>query len=524
MNVADLILEQLASYGVRLIFGVIGDAIFPLGDALTRQDRIRFIPATIESAAALMAVYSTRVTGGLGVCIATSGPGAANLINGIAEAYRDRLPVLCLTGQVPSTKMGTLAKQYLNQQQLFAAITGASELCAAPAGALPVLKLLIAKALAERIPVHLAIPQDILAAEVCGGTTDPLPLPVYPCKGFFCGDLDKAAAWMNEAQKPVFIIGRDARSYVTAIHSLAAVYGAGIVIPLDNKGALPDNDPLVLGGIGPAYLPECWSQVDLIVSFGEAVYERPYLPPAARYIRLSDSPTALYDDGALLLNGDLEAMINRFAEKFTVPGSRTEWRGRIETDHRNNELQLGQRSDPRDPARFFRVLGSFIKPDALITLDVGEFMYWFNWCFPAHSQTVLLSANWRSMGGAIAAAIAAKLNDTGRQVVAIVGDGGFLMSLGELNTVIRLELDLTVLVLRNEVYGLEVQKMIQGGFKPCGTELRLPDIPRLASACGWNSYQLDNLAGCEPILDAAFQNPPSLVDVNISSQKLPFLK
>lgn len=207
MNVADLILEQLAAYGIRLIFGVIGDAIFPPGDALTRQGRIRFIPATIETAAAFMATYSARVTGGLEVCIATSGPGAANLVNGIAEAYRDRLPVLCLTGQAPGGKIGTHAKQYFHQQTLFIAITGVSELCVSPDGLLPVLNLLIARALSERVPVHPAILQDILAAEISGGITAPLPIPDLPAsKGSFSGDLEKAISWMNEAQRPVFII------------------------------------------------------------------------------------------------------------------------------------------------------------------------------------------------------------------------------------------------------------------------------------------------------------------------------
>lgn len=525
MNVADLILKQLASYGVRLIFGVIGDAIFPLGDALARQDRIRFIPAAIETAAAFMATYSARVTGSLGVCIATSGPGAANLVNGVAEAYRDRLPVLCLTGQVPGAKIGTHVKQYFNQQTLFTAITGASELCISPDAALPVLNLLIAKALSERVPVHLAIPQDILAAEINGNIAVPLPIPPHSeGKGFFSGDLEKALTWMNEAQRPVFIIGRESRPYTTPLRSLAAGYGAGIVIGLDNKGGLPDTDPLVIGGVGPANLPESWSEIDLIISFGEAVYERPYLPEGARYIRLCDETSVLYDDGALLLNGDLETLINRLAEKSIVPGVREAWRARIETTRRNNQIQLRERSDSRDPVRFFRVLASLIRPDALITLDVGEFMHWFNWSFPAQTQTVLVSSNWRSMGCALAAAIAAKLHHTERQVVAIIGDGGFLMSLGELNTVIRLGLPLTVLVLRNGVYGLEMQKMAQMGFKPCGTELQLPNIPQLASACGWNSYQLNDLNGCESILETAFQNPASLVDVNIDSQKLPYLK
>ncbi len=160
-NVADLILAQLAQWGVERIYGVLGDTIFPLLDAVARQGKISFIPVTHEANAAFMASYEARLTGRLAVCAASAGPGAVSLINGLADAYYDKSPVLAITGQVDTKKIGLRTKQYFDQQLLFRSFSGFTTILTEPAS---VLDLLVSAARTSYINFsvsHISVPQNV---------------------------------------------------------------------------------------------------------------------------------------------------------------------------------------------------------------------------------------------------------------------------------------------------------------------------------------------------------------------------
>lgn len=522
-TIADLILEQLAAYGVKYLFGVIGDAIFPLADALARQEKIRFIPATIETTAAFMASFAARLSGNLSVCTGTSGPGAANLANGVGDAFLDGLPLLCITGQVTSDKLGTDYKQYINQTEFFEAITGKSRLCTHPGTVIPILTGLINQALAYQTTVHLEIPQDIL-----GQTTDAQiapamqPLVDLGRSKMVYGPLNQVLGMMEQAKNPVIIIGKKACPFAAILKSFAESFGAALVISRECKGTIPDENPLVIGGIGEAYLPRCFPETDLLLLFGEAVYEERFFPPKALIVQFRNSIHP--GPGKYLeITGDYDRILREIRNKFPQIIPRDEWRSQIETAHQERIQAATQPGDPRHPLRFFQSLSRVLADDALVTLDVGEFVYWFDLGFLAKNQTVLLSTNWRSMGAGLPAGIAAAIHEPGRRVVSITGDGGFLMSLAELATIQRFHLPLTVFVLRNQCYGLEIQKMTREKMEPFGTDLVLPDLLKLAEAFSFKGFRITSPENSSGIIQEALENAPALVDVEVNPETLPWL-
>ena len=521
-NVADLILKQLADYGIKQIYGVVGDAIFPLADAFTRQDRIRFIPTTIETAASFMASASAKLTGLPGVCIGTSGPGAANLANGVADAYMDQAPLLCITGQVPANKLGTKTKQYIDQSCFFNAITSASRLCIHPEAVSPALHELLDIAQTFKTPVHFAVPQDVFSMPVSEESFRSAPsiAKLNPCTTA----LDNATSslqFLHGTERPLIIAGKIPRTLCEDLHSFANNYGAGIILGQESKGIIPDMDPLVLGGAGEAYLPDILAEADLILLFGEAVYEDRFIPEKTKVIQFkSDSGTGSLKHAQMV--ADLHLLLKELNGMFPEPCPRTAWRSRIKKAHDARLETVAQYSAPQHPANFFRKLSELIQDDAIVCLDVGEFAYWFDFAFLAQKQQVLLSTNWRSMGSGIPSGIAACLDFPGRKVVSVIGDGGFLMSMAELSTVLRYNLPLTIFVMRNKVYGLEKQKMSKQGLTCVGTDLTLPDLMKIAAAFNMRSYRITDSTGFH-MLKEAIENPPALVELEDFSAMLPSL-
>ncbi len=522
-TVADLILEQLAAYGVQHIFGVIGDAVFPLADAFSRQTAIRFIPTTIEAAAAYAASAYAKSSGKLGVCVGTSGPGAASLLSGTAEAFLDGAPFLCLTGQVAGIKYAPGNVQYLDQRLLFNAVTAQTQSCINPGAAIPALTGLIYRALATRTAVHLEIPTDILAQPASEGPVRPGSFQ-NDLRGtnIMAGDWEKSAATLQSANRPVLVIGKEARPEAEGLLGFADKWGAGVILTQEAKGALPDRHPLILGGIGEAHLPDCLAEADLILLVGTAVYEQRYFPSGSQMIQVLDHfPASLPAYPAVW--ADPAMLSQRLGELIPERIPREEWRHRVSLSHQERWKLVDDNRDPRHPLVFFRTLAQHMPEDAVIALDVGEFAYWFDTAFAASRQQVLLSSQWRGMGGAIPAGIAACLLYPERKVVSIVGDGGFLMSLGELATVVRNQLPLTVFVLRNNQYGLENQKLSKDGFARFGTDLVLPDLVRLAESFGIRSHRIPDQLEGETAIAEALREAPALVDVEVNSAPLAWL-
>lgn len=525
MKVADFILDQLAAWGVRHVYGVTGDAILPLMDALSRHQTLRFIPVRHEAAAGFMASAEGKLTGRLAVCVGTSGPGLANLINGIGDAYADRVPLLVLTGQVESYKVGTDVKQYLDQQALLRPLAGYTELLAGPGAAPQVMAQALKTAVGEGRVAQISVPKDYWTAEIEATPRAPEPfLTAPPVVGEDV--LKAAAALLRRARRPLILAGHGARPAAAELLELAEVWGVGITLALGGKGMIPSGHPLLLGGVGKGgseAAHQALMQTDLLFVAGSTWWPKSYMPQQATVVQLDRCPANIGGQAevAFGLAGDSRQVIPALlAELRADPGApRTEWFGQFAPwwGAAAQTLAAERRAAPDGPippAYLAHELGQVLTPGSIVSLDTGDHLLWFNRHVASDGIRTLFSGTWRSMGFGLPAASAAKLCEPGARVVALVGDGGLTMLLGELAVPAQQGLPITVVVARNGSLALEEHKARSEGFTPFGHVLNNPDFAAVARAFGWQAWRVERADELGPALEAAVASGgPALVDV-----------
>lgn len=532
-NVAAYITEQLSEWGIKRIYGVAGDAILPWLDTLGKQMKIRFIQCRHESAAAMMASAEAKLTGKPAVCTATSGPGVANLLNGLADAQMDRVPVIAITGQVESYKLGGGYKQYVQQEKLLAALSHFSTVVADPRAIGDVLHKACLTAVQQKGVAHLAICKDIWSQPASQPLLSALPTLQLAMR------LDRVAAGqagdqLLQARKPMILLGVGARPYAASIKRLAERTCAGMLLTLGAKGAIAGSHPQVLGGWGEggnnAGL-EALAEADLLLILGATWFPRAYLPAHLPIIQVDENLESFHPAAKLFpVRGDLEEAVLYWEERLQAYEPDPEWLDRIHSLHQAGLREIAEQAvqgkeERVKPQTLMTSLDRLVDADAIMTLDTGEHTVWFNRAFRAGGQLPLFSGKWRTMGYGLPAAIAAKLTFPDKQVVAIVGDGGLMMSLGELMTIVEHELSITVIVLNNHALGLEEVKMKQAGMTPFATSLANPNFSRLAEAFGLQTYRVNDANQLEELLQAALAaEKPAFVEVRATPPSLAPLK
>lgn len=519
-KVADFIIEQLAEWGVRRIYGVTGDAIFPLMDALARQSNIEFILTRHESAAGFMASAEAKLTGKPGVCIATSGPGITNLLNGLGDAARDNVPVIAITGQVPSDKIGTGYKQYIDQQVLIQPIAGYSAQVAHPDGALSILSQAWRSALSQRTVAHISIPKDI-GELLTSNTIQPYPSYLEEKSALSREQLNKAVSLIAQSNSPMMLIGIGAEHAGEQVRILAEKIHAGMILTLGAKGAVPDSHPLVLGGIGAGGSQESadlLQQADLLIMIGATWFPSPYMPAKIPVIQIDKSPSHITQEKELAcaVTGDAIEVLSTLAASVD-PKERGHWAQLVEEARQSHQQQIlletERAKSPISPAYLIREIQLAADKNAIITVDTGEHTVWFNRVFQAERQKILFSGTWRTMGFALPAAIAAKKVHPERQVIAVVGDGGLSMGLGELITAAANRVNLTVVVVNDHTFTMERNKMVKEGKRPFGVSLYNPDFSLVAEACGLEAYRVKESGELRKALRSALLSyRPALID------------
>lgn len=524
-NVADFILAQLAEWGVERIYGVLGEAIFPLMDAMTRQDKIEYISATNETAAAFMASYEARLTGKLAVCAASAGPGAVNLLNGLADAYLDGSPVLAITGQVETKRIGTRTKQYFDQQLLYRNFSGFTSLLADPASAAEILALAARSAYIDFSPGHITVPKDVFAMPV---SVDTLPADAVEIRNppVFSGSNEKILETIRNSRQPLIVIGKAAEEAVYQVLALAHHLGSGLVVAQEAKSTIRGSFKRNLGGIGEVCPPPIIKEADCIILVGNAFYEQKFFPEKAKLIHLAERPENINVNAHASATGDLGLLIEVIMHDLEDYAVNEEWVARLKKEALRVKQVVAQaredNSRPVTPLRLMSGLNAVVPPKSVIALDVGEFSHWFDLGFMMENQEVLLSSMWRSVGCGLPAAVGAKLADRERKVIAITGDGGMIASMSELLTCVRYNLAITIIVVKNQVYSIEKNKMAAEGLKPFGHELTTPDFVQFAKSCGAEGYRIEDPDEIEErVRQAVESDRPVLLEVICAAVDLP---
>ncbi|MHB0960563.1 MAG: acetolactate synthase large subunit [Pirellulaceae bacterium] len=498
MKAAELIVTCLENEGVKHIFGLPGEEIMDVMDALS-DSSIEFVMTRHEQGAAFMADAYGRLTGNAGVCLSTLGPGATNLITGVADANMDRAPLVALAGQASMDQMHKESHQYLDLISLFRPITKWNTSLRA-ANIIPeAIRKAFKLAQAEKPGATLIeIPEDIAKR-----TTDEVPLRVQSPHAGPASDeqLERAARIISQATSPVILAGNGvARGRASeALVRFATRLNIPVATTFMGKGVIPHSHPLWLGAIGlQAHdLVNCgFDRADVVIAVGYDFVE--YSPSSwnpdrdKKIVHVDMSPAevdASYIVGVGVL-GNIAASLDALAERATPrqsPGS-SQLRQllRDELEHYRDDMSF-----PLKPQKIVSDLRAAMGEDDIVISDVGAHKLWLARLYPCYRpRTCIISNGFASMGIAVPSAVAAKLLYPQRRVVAATGDGGFLMNSQELETAIRLGTHFVVLILNDQTFGMIKWKQINEFGRSAFIDFHNPDFVQYAESFGARGYRI----------------------------------
>jgi pyruvate dehydrogenase (quinone) len=526
---ADVLIESLQDWGVEIIFGLPGDGINGIMEALrARQDKVRFIQARHEEAAALMACGYAKYTGKLGICLATSGPGGIHLLNGLYDAKLDGQPVLAITGHHYHDLIDTHAQQDVNLDRLFADVAVYNTRVMGPAHVENVVDLACRTALTYRAVAHINFPVDLQDQEIgerskrniASHTSDVIARRARPPAE---DDVNRAAAVLNAGKKIAILCGQGALGATDELEEVAERLGAPIIKALLGKAAVPDMSPYTTGGIGllgtqPSQ--EALENCDTLLMVGTSFPYIEFLPKpgAARGVQIDLDPAriGLRYPVEVGLIGDsrraLQALLphlrrneNRAFLEHAQAGTREWWKLMEERGTRQER--------PMKPQVVAWELGKRLSDTAIVSSDSGTIATWFARQMPARrGQMYSLSGTLATMANGLPYAIAAQIAYPERQCIAFVGDGGFSMLMAEFATAVKYQLPIKVIIIKNNSLGMiKWEQMVFLGNPEFGCELQPIDFVAFAKACGGTGIAIEDPADCGRILDRALATPGPVI-------------
>jgi len=531
MNASDVLVERLLAWGVDTIFGLPGDGINGVFEALRKQkDRIRFIHVRHEEAAAFMACAYAKFTGRLGVCIATSGPGGIHLLNGLYDAKMDHAPVLAITGLQHSDLIGTFTQQDVALDKLFIDVAVYNERVMSGAHMESVADLAMRAALALRGVAHITLPVDVQVMEVKKGRSARNPIhhtsavPAYFDQLPARVELEHAADILNRGKKIAILAGQGALHATQELEEMAETLGAPVVKALLGKAAVPDDSPYTTGGIGllgtePSQnaLEHC----DTLLMVGTSFPYTEFLPEPGtiKCVQIDIDPEriSLRHPADVGLVGDAKCalrallpLLDKHSRNFLEKAqkAKAEWQKLME--------QRGTRPDrPMRPDVVGWELGKRIPANAIITSDSGTITTWWARYVPAlRGQKHSCSGNLATMACGLPYAIAAAVAYPDRPVYCIIGDGGLSMLLGELITIAAYKLNIKIVVIKNNTLGqIKWEQMVFLGNPEYACDLYPADFVTIARGAGIDAIQIDDPATCGPQMDSVIGRPgPVLIE------------
>src|SRR6516162_9633593 len=532
--VADVLVGVLEQIGVRQIFGLIGDSLNPLGDAV-RRGKIEWIGVRHEEGAALAAAGQAKLTGRLGVCAGTTGPGSTHLVAGLYEAARDHAPVLALSGDMPSNLRGTDYVQTTEPNLLFHDVCLYTETVSSPAQAPAVIHQAISAAYAGRGVAHLTLPQDVISAKADGGVTSVATLRPLPEFAASATDVTTMARQIDAVDNIVIMCGSGCHGAADELRALSDRLKAPLIHSVKGKDIMPFDDLRWMGGIGMIGTKAVYNaimQCDLLLMLGTDYPYSEFLPQKGSVIQGDErasalgrrAPTAFGVVGSvrptvkLLLEKVASKSDGKFFEQVT--SGRREWDAMLD-----KQADLKRSRDRIHPQAVARAVSDAAKRDAVFLIDTGLNTLWSgNWIRQSGSQRILGSFNNCGVGTALGQANGIQVLDRSRQVIALCGDGGFNMLMCEFLTAVHHKLPVKVVVYNNSALGLiflEAEGVGLPAFREA-IEFPNPDFVALARACGAHGFKAgypDELRGA--IAEALAVDGPAIVDCVVVPDELP---
>lgn len=532
MKAADLFVRCLENENVEYVFGVPGEEALQLADSLSTSS-IQFVTVRHEQGAAFMADIYGRLTGRAGVCLSTLGPGATNLVTGVADANLDMAPLVAISGQAPTTRLHKQSHQVIDLMRLFEPITKYGAQVRAPETIPEIVRKAFRIAEAETPGAcFIELPQDVAERDV--SPTAPLDRQSPPTPFPNPVELQNAARLIDGSQHPLIMAGHGVIRAGAAerLMALAEALVIPVVTTFMAKGVVPASHRLFLGTVGLQsrdYNYCGFERADLVICIGYDMVEyHPYLwrRETHKVVHIHSTPAEVDEHYTVScdLVGDIGASITALSERCRRRRHRLSG-----APQRHVLAEIREHADdqgfPVRPQKIIHDLRQALAPDDIVISDVGAHKMWLARLYQTERpNTCIISNGFAAMGIALPGAVAASLVYPDRAVVAVTGDGGFMLNSQELDTAVRLGVSFVVLIWNDSSYGLiEWKQVCQLGRSTCA-DFNNPDFVRYATSFGADAYRIEKAADLLPTLRAAIaKKTVTVIDCPVDYRENMFL-
>lgn len=545
-TVAEMIVTALAEHGVTTIWGVVGDALNPVTAAIHEDERLQWIGVRHEETGAFAAGAQAQLTGSLGVCMGTVGPGSIHLLNGLYDAKKSHAPVLAVAGQVPLAEMGSDYFQEVDNDALFSDVAVFARTLTSPSQLPHLVEQAVNAALSERGVAVLTLPADVAAMNLPRHTPAPRfvssATPARPA----LDDLATAARVLDDAEAVTLLVGQGAREARSKVLEIAGALQAPMVLTLKAKEALEHDNPFEVGQnglLGNPAAAKAFEECDALLMIGTDFPYRDFYPEdkhviqidarAAHIGRRTSVEVGIVADADPALEA-LLPLLRTDRESDHLEAARSaylDWKQDQQrlTDPAFEDRPAGLlRRTVDNPDRRIRpeLLAASVDrhaaDDAVFTVDTGMSTVWLaRFITMRGTRRLLGSFNLGSMANAMPQALGAQALDRDRQVVALCGDGGLTMLLGDLLTAVSYRLPVTFVVFDNRELGMVKLEQEEGGLPESGTVLANPDLAALARAIGLEGIKVTEAGSVDAAVRTALaHHGPVLLDVETNAQEV----
>jgi pyruvate dehydrogenase (quinone) len=524
-NVADRLVQTLSAAGVARIYGLVGDSLNGITDSLQARSEIKWVHVRHEEVAAFAAGADAEITGNLAVCAGSCGPGNLHLINGLFDCHRNRVPVLAIAAQIPSTEIGSKYFQETHPQTLFKECSHYVELISDPRDVPRIVETAIREAITKRGVAVIVISGDTALLEAGPQSPSKNLVPQLPNIVPRASDVDALAAFLNAGDKVTLFCGAGCAGAHDEVVALASKLKAPVVHALRGKEHVEWDNPFDVGMTGLIGFSSGYHAMlgcDTLLLLGTDFPYRQFYPQDARIAQVDIRGENLGNRCRLDLGiiGDVKETLPRLLEKL-----------KDKTDSKHLQTALAHykkaRSEldslevatpgrkPIHPQSVARVISESASEDAIITCDVGEPTVWAARHLRMNGKRRLIGSFLHgSMANAMPQAIGAQISSPKRQVISMSGDGGFSMLMGDVLTLRQLKLPIKVVIFNNGLLGFVDIEMKAAGFLPTGTGLDNPNFAEMAKAIGIYGVRVEDPAQLDGAIKSAFAHDgPAIVDV-----------